>query len=354
LLDVLEISPASQMLVFSTTSLQLSLISPRNPRAVYFNEDIHIGYIPGGRIEVVSMDPQLGGIFYIFDIPKGTAAPVLERADRCMNCHAKRQNGYVPTPVIKSVLPGPTGGSLDSFRRETSGHGVPFEERFGGWHVSGAGAIKKHWGNLLGRQEDGRIEEIELPMGERFELSNYPVPTSDILPHLLHEHQTGFAHCVVEAAYRARSYFHDAEASAVAGRSRLSAAHLLELQQQAKRLTRYILFADEVPLPSGGIDGDPQYREYFLRNRRPASNGLALKDFDLKTRLFKTRCSYMIYSEAFTGLHPEFKAMVYRSLAEAISTARANPDYAYLSRGEKEAIRVILRDTLDDLPEYWK
>ena len=354
LLDVLEISPASQMLVFSTTSLQLRLISPKNPRAVYFNENIHLGYIPGGRIEVMSMDPELGGIFYIFDIPQGNAAPELERANKCMNCHAKKQNGYVPTPVIKSVLPGITGGSLDSFRRETSGHGVPFDERFGGWHVSGEGGINKHWGNVIGRQNGARIDEIENPMGKNYDPATYPVPTSDILAHLLHEHQTGFAHRVVEAGYRARSYFHEAARNGVGGRARLSAAHLRELEKQAQRLTRYLLFADEVELPGGGIEGDADYKKFFLRNRLPASNGLALKDFDLKTRLFKVRCSYMIYSDAFTGLHPEFKAMVYRSLAEAISTARPNPDYAYLSRGEKEAIRVILRDTLDDLPVYWK
>jgi len=354
LLEALDISPASQMLVYSTTSLQLRLISPRNPRAVYFNENIHLGYIPGGRIEVMSMDPELGGIFYIFDIPQGDAAPELERANKCMNCHAKKQNGYVPTPVIKSVLPGITGGSLDSFRREISGHGVPFEERFGGWHVSGEGGIRKHWGNVIGRQNGAKIEEIDNSMGENYDPAIHPVPTSDILPHLLHEHQTGFAHRVVEAAYRARSYFYEAAQNAVGGRARLSAAHLLELQKQADRLTRYILFADEVELPSGGIEGDPEYKRFFLRNRKPASNGLALKDFNLKTRLFKIRCSYMIYSDAFTGLHPEFKAMVYRSLAEAISTARPHPDYAFLSSGEKEAIRLILRETLDDLPAYWK
>ncbi len=354
LLEALEISPASQMLVFSTTSLQLRLISPKNPRAVYFNENIHLGYIPGGRIEIMSMDPELGGIFYIFDIPQGNAAPELERANKCMNCHAKKQNGYVPTPVIKSVLPGITGGSLDSFRRETSGHGVPFEERFGGWHVSGEGGIKKHWGNVIGRQNGAKIDEVENSMGKNYDLATYPVATSDILPHLLHEHQTGFAHRVVESAYRARSYFHEAAKSGVGGQARLSAAHLLELQGQADRLTRYILFADEAELPGGGIEGDADYKRFFLLNRKQASNGLALKDFDLKTRLFKVRCSYMIYSDAFSGLHPEFKAMVYRSLAEAISTARPSPDYAYLSHGEKEAIRVILGDTLDDLPAYWK
>ena len=69
LLKALDISPATQTLVFSTTSLQLRRISPRNPRALYFNEDIYVGWVPGGQLEIVSIDPRLGGIFYIFDIP---------------------------------------------------------------------------------------------------------------------------------------------------------------------------------------------------------------------------------------------------------------------------------------------
>jgi len=69
-LKILDVPVSSQTLVFSTTSLQLSLISPSNPRAIYFNEDIYIGYIPGGRIEVLALDPELGAIFYIFDIPR--------------------------------------------------------------------------------------------------------------------------------------------------------------------------------------------------------------------------------------------------------------------------------------------
>src|SRR5688572_28177651 len=66
LLKALEIPASSQMLVFSTTSLQLSLITPSNPRALYFNEDTYLGFVPNGRIEIVSLDPELGGIFYIF------------------------------------------------------------------------------------------------------------------------------------------------------------------------------------------------------------------------------------------------------------------------------------------------
>ena len=64
LLALLEIPASSQMLVFSTTSLQLSLISPSNPRALYFNEDVYVGFIPGGRIEIVSLDPELGDLLH--------------------------------------------------------------------------------------------------------------------------------------------------------------------------------------------------------------------------------------------------------------------------------------------------
>ena len=53
LLAKLDVPVSSQMLVFSTTSLQLRPIRQDNPRALYFNDDIHIGYIPGGKIEVL-------------------------------------------------------------------------------------------------------------------------------------------------------------------------------------------------------------------------------------------------------------------------------------------------------------
>src|ERR1041384_7595741 len=87
-LRAFRIPASSQMLVFSTTSLQLRFITPSNPRALYFNEDIYVGYIPGGRIEVVSVDADMGGIFYIFDIPTGSNAVRIDRSERCMNCHA--------------------------------------------------------------------------------------------------------------------------------------------------------------------------------------------------------------------------------------------------------------------------
>lgn len=346
LLQALEIPVTSQLLVFSTTSLQLSLISPANPRALYFNEDTYVGYIPGGRIEIVSLDPDLGGIFYIFDIPRGDRPLTFERSGRCINCHAREDAGHVPGLVAKSVLPGPGGGSLTAYRVGQSGHGIPMDQRFGGWHVTGAGGFTNHWGNLTGTFSEGRLTTHPNPPGERFSYERYPAKGSDFLAHLLHEHQVGFVNRVLVATYLARQL-------APAPPGTLSPADEALLDEQARGITRYLLFADEVPLPAGGVAGDPGFKADFLKQRRSNAAGWSLKDLDLQTRLLRWRCSYMIYSPVFVGLPAPVKARVYRRLAEALIPGGGDSEFAYLSASEKEAIRSILRATLVDLPAGW-
>jgi len=345
LLQALEIPATSQMLVFSTTSLQLSLISPSNPRALYFNEDVYLGYVPGGRIEIVSLDPELGGIYYILDIPKEVGPLRIERSERCMNCHAGADTGHVPGLVIKSVVPGPKGGSLTAYRLERTGHGIPFEQRFGGWYVTGRHGITNHWGNLTGRLTGGNLTTLPNPPGERFSFEKYLVAASDILPQLLLEHQTGFVNRVVQASYRARTSLHF-------GHGKLTSAQAGELDEQANVVTRYLLFADEAPLP-GRVEGDAAYKADFLSTRRATSSGDSLKDFDLLTRLFKYRCSYMIYSPVFTGLPGGMKQRVYQRLNEALSLEKPDKEFAYLPAAEKKVIRGILKATLSDLPRDW-
>lgn len=346
LLKALDIPVSSQMLVFSTTSLQLSLISPSNPRALYFNEEVYLGYVPGGRVEIVSLDPNLGGIFYILDIPIAGASFSIERTGRCMNCHAGEDTGHVPGLVVKSVIPGPTGGSLTAYRLAQTGHGIPFAERFGGWHVTGEHAITNHLGNLTGELAAGKLTKLPNPPGQRFRFEKYPAATSDILPQLLHEHQAGFVNRVVEASYRARTALH-------IGNGQLTTAQATELDEQARIIVRYLLFVDEVPLPPGGVGGDETYKQDFRRNHRATADGLSLKDFDLLTRLFKHRCSYMIYCSVFTGLLPEMKQRVYAKLGQALSVTDTTQEFAHLPLTEKRAIRAILKATLTDLPEGW-
>ena len=345
-LKSLDIPASSQMLLFSTTSLQLSLISPRSPRAVFFNEDIYLGYVVGGKIEIVSVDPDLGGVFYIFDIPRNGQPPRPERATRCMNCHAREDTGYVPGLVVKSVIPGPTGGSLESFRQEQSGHGIPLHQRFGGWYLTGTGTFTNHLANFYGQSTPQGILRRPISPGTTFNYDRYLKPSSDLLPQLLHEHQVGFVNRAIEATYRTRSCLFE-------GNGKLTAAHTATLDQQARALTRYLLFADEVPLPKGGVAGDDEFKRDFASVRRLGPGGASLKDFDLRTRLFQHRCSYMIYSLAFQGLPPELKQRVFTRLAQALDPARPDAEYAYLPATEKQTLRTLLKATLPDLPKSW-
>ncbi len=203
LLRALEIPVSSQLLVFSVTSLQSNLISPRNPRAIYFNEDTYVGYVPGGRFEIASFDPDLGGIFYIFQIPRGGEAPVLDRSNRCFNCHAGSFSRRVPGLFVESVIPGDNGGPLEAFRRDESGHGVPFDVRFGGWHVTSKLDFPTK-ANTLGNYYQGKMTLRPNPTGANFDLDRYLVSTSDIVSHLVHEHQVGFVNRVTEANYTVR------------------------------------------------------------------------------------------------------------------------------------------------------
>lgn len=345
LLEALEIPVSSQMLLFSNTSLQLGRINPGNPRALYFSDDLYLGFIPGGRLEVAALDPELGAVFYIFDIPRGTEPVRVERSNRCMNCHAGDDTGHVPGLAVKSVVPGPSGGSLDALRRGQTGHGIPFEERFGGWYLTGQGNLTNHWANAIGRFVDGTLTRIPTLPDARIGPDRYPLPTSDLLPQLVHEHQVGFVNRVVEAAYRARTHLHTDGAT-------LTPAHARELEEQAEIVTRYLLFRDEVPLPAGGITGDAAFRRDFGRTRK-AVDGQSLRDFDLVTRLFRHRCSFMIYSPVFVGLPGPMKERIYRRLDAALSVQRPDPEYAYLRDEEKRTLRRILRGTLPDLPAGW-
>jgi hypothetical protein len=252
----------------------------------------------------------------------------------------------IPGLVIESVVPGTTGGGEKAFRREQSGHSIPLELRFGGWFVTGApDDFPRHWGNMIIERTGAAARERPVKPGELFDLGRYPVPTSDLLPHLLHEHQVGFVNRALQAAYRTRALLHQNGGT-------LDEPATVELETLAHGLVRYLLFAGEVPLPAGGIDGDPAFKTAFQSPRRVASSGGSLRDLDLRTRLLRYRCSYMIYSPEFAGLPAELRLRVDRALDRALDTSAPVPAFAYLPAEEKSAIRTILRDTLGREAEH--
>jgi len=338
-LRALEIPVTSQMLVTSATSLQKTIISPRRPRALYFNDDTYVGFVPGGQIEVISMDPKRGGMFYLFERVRAGRTPRIRRSENCLTCHATPQMNEIPQLVIESVVPGITGGGEKAFRRNQTGHAIPLDQRFGGWLVTGAPNFTQHWGNILIEQNTKGVglKQRTMKPGELFDPNRYLLPTSDLLPQLLHEHQVGFHNRVTRATYQARTLLH--------GQSEPSDSEETQNQLQAiaKELVRYILFADEAPLPPGGVPHSEAFEADFLAQAHKAPDGKSLRDLDLKTRLMRYRCSYLVESDEFASLPKPIRRLVDLELERALDPSRDPEDYAYLPNDEKEAIRSFLK-----------
>jgi hypothetical protein len=340
LLRHLGIPESSQLLCFSTTSLQLAFISLEQPRAIFFNDDVYVGVVRGGRIEVISIDPELGAIFSIFDVPRRPDQPVVvERSDRCMNCHANVSTGKVPGVVIKSVLPGPNRGTIDTYRKDLLGHQVPLAERFGGWHVTGADGFTEHRGDRTGRYVDGEIVTSPVRAGQAGSLADYVRPGSDILPHLVFEHQAAFTNRLIGLVYQWRTL-------QAAGRE-------AELNGAILDFLRYATFAEEAKLPPGGFRGDGEFRKEFAAAGKRDAQGRSLREFDLEKRIFRHRCSYLFEGRMFAGIPPELRQRILIRLRNGLDPRRADPAFAHLGAAEKQAIVEIVRATVPGLPKGW-
>src|SRR4051812_38223905 len=92
-LEALNISPESQVLPFTKSSLQFDRISPTTPRAVYFNDDVAVGAVhPGGLIEILVNDRRGGLAFYTLDNKAPGSPRLQEEGARCSVCHGMVNN----------------------------------------------------------------------------------------------------------------------------------------------------------------------------------------------------------------------------------------------------------------------
>lgn len=146
LLKQLGINVDSQVLVFSRTSIQTSHISPRTPRAIYFNDDATVGYVQNGEaLELTGLDPRQGIYLYTLD-PVKTDKPGLARRDDCLRCHQGPITFGVPGLMVSSVHPQTEGreGHGSSFVTDQR---IPLSGRWGGWYVTGTTGSQHHLGN---------------------------------------------------------------------------------------------------------------------------------------------------------------------------------------------------------------
>src|SRR5262245_16478670 len=133
LLRELKIPPSSQLLVASKTSPNKTLISPQNPRALYYNDSVSIAYVPGAELlEIAAADPKLGVVFYTLE-QKSAPKPRLVRDDRCLECHASAKTLDVPGLLVRSFLT-KGDGDVDVLSGMLVTHRTPLDQRWGGYY----------------------------------------------------------------------------------------------------------------------------------------------------------------------------------------------------------------------------
>ena len=86
----------------------------------------------------------------------------------------------------------------------------------------------------------------------------------------------------------------------------------------------------------------------FLARYPRTRDGDSLADFQLYDRIFKRRCSFMIYSSAFRGLPARVKSAVFGKMHEVLSGN--DPAFPWLKAPERKQITGILAETLPDWP----
>jgi hypothetical protein len=327
-LDLLNVPVESQVLVYTQTSLQAQHIKMDNPRAIYFNDTVSVGYIRGaGLIEIVAQDANMGSVFYVVH-QTNVAQPNFGRDQQCLRCHLSWDTLGVPGLSVLTTFPRKSendyanGGVVDHYR--------PIEERWGGWYVTGKKVPARHMGNfpLIMPKPIATPPPAKVSLAGQFDLSGYLTPYSDIVALMVLDHQAHFSNLVTRATWETRL------------------GEQMRIAEAADALADYMLFVEEAKI-TGGIEGSSGFAEKFVAAGPKDPKGRSLYELDLKTRLQKYPLSYMIYSPAFRALPAAPKNLVMGRIERVLSGEITGEKYAHLTPEIRAAIREILQSTLE-------
>ena len=352
-LETLRIPVESQIVAYSKTSVQSPRINPKNPRTLFFNDSVAVGWVNGGFIELAAQDPKQGIIFYTLNnnaLPGLSgltigSKPYFKRSDSCLQCHLSYATLGIPGMLLRSVYPDVNGTPQNQAGSFVTDHRLPIKQRWEGWYVTGEDESVVHLGN-------GTVTDVDHPeimesklaltsLNSRFDTGLYLSPYSDIAALMVFDHQMRMMNLLTRVNWEARY-----------GLYQHSAGLSTRLREAADEFVDYLLFVDEAPLDAP-IHGSSGFAEKFSAQGPRDSRGRSLRQLDLKHRLLKYPCSYMIYSAAFDAVPAEAKEAIYRRMWEVLSGREKDAKYARLTSGDRQAIIEILRDTKKDLPDYF-
>ena len=350
LLAALNIDPSSQTLVYSQTSLQSRSIHPSTPRAIYFNDDVYVGWVRNGPIEIASQDSNLGVVYYLVDNNESAPPKVSGELTKCLACHDSYSlsGGGVPRYLVGSGYTGTTGMLVSHEGWILVTDRTPLKSRWGGWYVTGQHGSQVHLGNMKIKTmhdfddfESHRVGNIDT-LDALFDTKPYLTNKSDIVALLVLQHQADVQNQIVRVSYDTRTVL-----AGVAARRVDAADAQSSIAEGVEDLLKRMLFADAAEYTSP-ISGDPAFVAQFERRAVRDPQGRSLRDFDLKTRLFRYPLSYVIYSAAFDALPADAKKMFYGRLNDVLSGADKSAAFAALTAADRAAILEILRATKPD------
>ncbi|MCA9192610.1 MAG: hypothetical protein KDB03_12635 [Planctomycetales bacterium] len=355
ILENMEVPIESQVMVFSKTSLQLHRIGPRTPRAIYFNDEVYIGFCQGGDVvEIAATDPDLGGVFYTLDQSPTPQPQIIADRGQCLTCHATNRTQNVPGFLVRSIFSDANGRPRSGTRTYVTDHSSPFEQRYGGWYVTGQHGTIRHMGNVIAPDRN-EPESIDREAGanlncldEYFDGRPYLSKHSDLVALMMLEHQSQMHNILARAAIETRIAEHyDQGINEALGRpiDTVSESTKRRIAAAGEMLVRYMLFADEERLPNP-VTGTSDYCQTFESLPIPKDNqGRHLRELDLQTRLLKYPCSYLIYTEAFDALPTDMLAFVRDRLSTILNSPVVPEGYERLQLVDLQNIREILNET---------
>ncbi len=360
LLKLLEIPSSSQVLVHSKSSFQLRRISPRNPRALYFNDTSYLGWVQGGDVvEIMTTDPEQGEIFYTLAQEETARPQFIRDRGQCMLCHASSRTQQVPGSLVRSLFVDASGQPQVGAGTFNIDHRSSFKDRWGGWYVTGKHGAMRHMGNVVSkirrnpevidREAGANVEDLS----EWFDVSPYLTPHSDIVALMVLEHQTQMQNFLTLASYECRTATHyDGVMNAALKRPKdhVTDTTRRRIASAGDKVLRYMLFEDEFRL-TAPVQGTSAFAKEFQAQGPRDAKGRSLRDFDLQTRMFKYPCSYLIYSPSFDQLPKPVKQYLTDRLKQILTGDDESEEFAHLSTVDRQAILEILTATK---PELWK
>jgi hypothetical protein len=251
--------------------------------------------------------------------------------------------------VVSSVYPSADGTPfVTGTFFEGIDHRTPLENRWGGWYVSGTHGSVRHLGNAIAPDPDHPFDlepqatQNVTSLASKFDSTKYPTPTSDIVALMTIEHQARMTNLITSISQQFRRALNIGTMESLKS----------SLDRAVEQMVEYMLFVDEAPLrdPVKGVSSFSQtFPEQGPRDKR----GRSLRDFELRTRLFRYPLSYMIYSDIFDAMPAAARDRVYRRVHDVLTGKEQNPKFAHLSDDDRLAILEILIHTKPNLPDYW-